>query len=613
MTRKMYADVMTEHRARLDRVAERGGVKRLKNLYDRAQEEMAEKLRKLAAGGLSDSFTGHQANVISEQITQGQRKIATLMGDELGDASHNAQKEALHGLAQDVTRLDKHYTGRETVLPVEEASRFFKVIDNSRAGLLDMHQTSMDVYGDTLVTKMHEELGLSLATGEDTNKAIDRVQDVAKNEWWQAERITRTEIAAAFSQTAKDGMQEAAKELPDLMMRWTEAVDDQTGEPLDDRVAPDSIAMHGQLAPPGGQFTMPPDPDVSEKMWGKSWDAPPNRPNDRAALAPWRPDWGIPGWVWEGGKRKWIVDQDGNLAPEFKRPALPEAKPTEERPRPETPKPERAAPETPHEMHEHLKREAPTLFGAPLHNKSIEVVDTEDGALASREFNGAMLISPDTHALLEEAIARGKAGLPATEEHAEAISTLVHEELHGLGEWKRPTTLAGDFEKTLKTSAGKAIEEGAVELQAVLKFRDAAKALGINVPADVGPRRGYEVRSVNGRPEHLWGNHSYPNEVANVETLAHWGAGTNKKTIQKNGPLGPGGMSVLDGLLHAWKPSERVAEVSKRIAAAQGRPELAPQVEEAVKANFGTKFTDREHGKATDLHRDLTAVFKKKP
>jgi hypothetical protein len=48
---------------------------------------------------------------------------------------------------------------------------------------------------------------------------------------------------------------------------------------------------------------MPSDPRVSAKLWGKTFDFPPNRPNDRASLDPWRPGWGIPAWVWDGTQK----------------------------------------------------------------------------------------------------------------------------------------------------------------------------------------------------------------------------------------------------------------------------------------------------------------------
>src|SRR5262249_19093797 len=142
-----------------------------------------------------------------------------------------------------------------------------------------------------------------MAQGDSTEDAIDQLPDAADREWWQGERIVRTETAWAYNAATHDSIGSLVSELPDMRLRWTELVDDSTGMPLDDRVAPDSLAMHGQVALPGMRFTMPADPRVDDSMWGKSWLFPPNRPNDRSRVLPWRPHWGIPGWQLVGGRR----------------------------------------------------------------------------------------------------------------------------------------------------------------------------------------------------------------------------------------------------------------------------------------------------------------------
>jgi hypothetical protein len=119
--------------------------------------------------------------------------------------------------------------------------------------------------------------------------------------------VGNTELSYASGVSARGAIEEQAVELDgDLWMRWSEHVSDD-GQPLDDRVGVDSEAMNGQVAPPGGMFTQPPvSPDgdiVQAGLVGQSWAAPPNRPNDRAVLVPWRYSWGVPGWQWDGGQR----------------------------------------------------------------------------------------------------------------------------------------------------------------------------------------------------------------------------------------------------------------------------------------------------------------------
>jgi hypothetical protein len=292
---------LAAHRQRLVRLAEGRGVSRLKRLYDRAQDELEVKLRRVPAGR-KDEFTAHQHRVMLAQARQGQMVIARAMAGESVELSREAQVESLRGLGGWIGRMEKEYVGAAPTLPIDEAARFWGVIDKRRTSLIRAHEASMASYGARVTKSIEEGLGLSLATGETTEQAVDRVRAAANNEWWQAERIVRTEQAWAFNATAADGIAEIAEDVEDLYMRWTEHVTDE-GEPMDDRVGEDSVVMHGQVARPGGLFTMPRDERVSESMWGERWSFPPNRPNDRATLLAWRPSWGGLAWELRRGRR----------------------------------------------------------------------------------------------------------------------------------------------------------------------------------------------------------------------------------------------------------------------------------------------------------------------
>ncbi len=299
-------------RARLDRLIDRRGVDGLKEMYDDAIAGLTQKLNALVAAGRDDTMTAYQMRLLLGQAKLGVAQIMQRMTGALGEASEDVQVDALRGIIDDIARLEQQFTGAEITLPVEEAATFRGVIDANRTSLLQAHASSMARYGAALVDSMEGELSKSLLLGETAAEAVQRINDVGGLEWWQGERIVRTELAWAYNATHATAISESAKEFPDLMMRWQEFVSDDDYAPLDKRVGVDSIAMHGQVAPPGGRFTMPPDAphadadgntDVPDSLVGKSWTHPPNRPNDRAVLVPWRPDWGIPGWEWKDGAR----------------------------------------------------------------------------------------------------------------------------------------------------------------------------------------------------------------------------------------------------------------------------------------------------------------------
>lgn len=134
-------------------------------------------------------------------------------------------------------------------------------------------------------------------------EALDDAGAAMHDTRWMIDRIARTEASVAYNDVQSAVVENVSKYVPGLYGRWTELVNDLTGEPYDSRVAIDSMVMHGQLALPGRVFLAPSDPRLPRRMIGKSWQHPPNRPNDRAVVTPWRKDWGVPGWlVQNGGK-----------------------------------------------------------------------------------------------------------------------------------------------------------------------------------------------------------------------------------------------------------------------------------------------------------------------
>jgi hypothetical protein len=267
------------------------------------------KLERLGKG--STSFSHHHLQMALAQLKAGQIYIDDQMLGELNAATREAQVESLHTLVRNYKRLEKHFSGHAPVLPIEEAARFAGVIDKSRGSLLRQHKTSIKRYGMVVIEKAQDAMSVSAASGETLDGAIGRVHEVVEGEWWQAERIARTESAYAYNSSHAEGIKEIAKEDGDVWMQWVEFCGPD-GRPLDDRVGVDSIAIHAQVADPGGEFTMPataPFPDakgntiVSPSLVGQSWAVPPCRPNGRETVMPWRKDWGAPGWRYKGGRR----------------------------------------------------------------------------------------------------------------------------------------------------------------------------------------------------------------------------------------------------------------------------------------------------------------------
>jgi hypothetical protein len=309
--KREYAKALDIQRRKLAKLAEGKSVRQIKTLYDAAQAELARKLRRTAER--EATFTAFQQRQLLAQVRQGQALISRRMAGDLGDLSKQAQVNSLRGLINNFNEMEDLFTGSSIVLPIEEASRFWGVIDERRSSLLLQHETSMNRYGGALVGDMEQQLALSMATGETVDQAIDRIEEVADVKWFQAERIVRTEQSFAYNATHIDGIKEIAQDVDDIYMRWTEFVTD-AGVPLDTRVGADSVLMHGQVARPGEGWTVPDEDEpvmiggkerkVSPSLLGKTVYAAPLRPNGRETVTAWRPSWGGLAWTYINGRKE---------------------------------------------------------------------------------------------------------------------------------------------------------------------------------------------------------------------------------------------------------------------------------------------------------------------
>lgn len=310
-----YMKAVQAHRRTLEKVLMQQSVGSMRALYMAAQKNVVAKLTGLKKAGRSSTMTALQQHIALVQLREGQALIAQRLAKQMGPLSKSAQTTALKGVGADIVKLHKHFTGAEISLPIEEAATFGRVIASRTPSLLQMHKSSMARYGANIVEKVEKKLAIGLLSGISPHEAYDDIAKTIDGEWWQGERIVRTEIAYAYNVTHRDGIAEAAVELPQLWQRWEEHCN-ASGQPLDDRVGVDSIALHGQVTVPGGRFTMPPEAPfadakgvtrVPQSLVGRSWEFPPNRPNDRSVLSPWMKSWGVPGWQYIGGKRVWLV------------------------------------------------------------------------------------------------------------------------------------------------------------------------------------------------------------------------------------------------------------------------------------------------------------------
>lgn len=237
---------------------------------------------------------GHPHALI-RMVTMQLQHASGRLAAELSKSSRDALSAGVTATAMYVRRMQP---GQE--ITVDSDIRLRHIVEAARPRIEEMRRSTMASVGAQIEDQVQKAVTLAALAGENEAEFLfNRLRVVLEDQWWRIERAIVTETAFAFNLAAR-------LSIPDLgtMQRWTEMIDNH-GKPLDDKVADDSVELHAQVAPAGGMFVMPPNEKVPEQV-GRMWRCPPNRPNDRAILTPWSQGWGVPAWIWDGHKRKWL-------------------------------------------------------------------------------------------------------------------------------------------------------------------------------------------------------------------------------------------------------------------------------------------------------------------
>lgn len=300
---RAFQVALTKSRARLDRLLDRRSTLALKKFYDKAQDDLEARLMKMARGVHKEPLTPLQVQQLLEQVRLAQQIIASRLHQQFMPISLEAQEEGIEQVAETIQEQERRAFGLDITLPLGDEAVDQSLIEQRRPQLTRLNEGSYRRFGESVSAAVELALATALSLGETPADAISAIRETAEEEWWKSERIIHTEMAAAYNTAHADSIVVAGRQLPGLSKRWCELVNDATGEPLDNRVGKDSMVLHGQITEMSGLFVMPPDPRVSPRMWNLTYFSSPNRPNDRSVTMPWRPGWGVPGYLWKNGER----------------------------------------------------------------------------------------------------------------------------------------------------------------------------------------------------------------------------------------------------------------------------------------------------------------------
>jgi hypothetical protein len=287
MPASVVSQVVNIQRAQLRGIIELGGVRKMRTVYEQARVDLERRLAELVRSGRGDTFSAHHLRMVLLQVRDGLVDIQRQMVPTLKQAGHASAGLAQRHTVSAIKKFEKRFSGTEPVLRIEEASVFSRVYQGVEPSLLARYHKLAANYPMPTITRVQKAMALHMVENGTVESAVDKVASatgIFAQERWRAERIVRTEMAYAYGVTGQKMLDETSHEVPRLMKRLVTTFDDRTGE--------DSEELNGQTVPYDKPFVWMKHTKAGDVR--VEYMAPPNRPNDREAMIPWRDDYHSP-------------------------------------------------------------------------------------------------------------------------------------------------------------------------------------------------------------------------------------------------------------------------------------------------------------------------------
>lgn len=245
---------------------------RILKLYQEVRRDLRDRLEAAPRG----SFTAQQFRGTLVQIERAIVDMNGLLGREMRPAALAAARESIAHLGQELSRWNQKFAGAVMPLNIDAV----RIASDQESFLFNRYEASIDAYGAGLRSRFAQGLAEAVAAELPMGEVMDRVGRTFRGEEWKLQQIVRTELHNVYGQSKLEGMKDLVEnEIPDLMKTLFHPMDKRTGE--------DSKRLNRSNP------IVPVDEPFVETSTGKRLEymAPPNRPNDRAILIPYRRGW----------------------------------------------------------------------------------------------------------------------------------------------------------------------------------------------------------------------------------------------------------------------------------------------------------------------------------
>lgn len=250
--------------------------KRVLKSYENVRRELRDRLDKIPSG----TFTAQKMNATLVQLDLAIQKMGKGLVGDMKDSVTMASEKGIEDLIKELKKWDKKFTGAIKSINIKAV----EAAADTQKFLFNQYDASIDSYNAFLRSKMAQSLTESVVAEDSMSDVVGRLGKVFLGEQWKLEQITRTELHGVYARGKLSGMKklwgEGEGSIPDLKKTLYHPMDKRTGE--------DSkwLNKNNLIVSVDQPFKYTWKGEVREYM------APPDRPNDRSILIPYRDAWG---------------------------------------------------------------------------------------------------------------------------------------------------------------------------------------------------------------------------------------------------------------------------------------------------------------------------------
>lgn len=223
-----------------------------------------------------DTFTAQQLRGVLVQVESAILEMSRSLKLEMSESAAEVSELSVNHLTKEIERFDEMFTGAVTPIGIDLSV----IVTQTNNLLIDKHEASLDAYSSALRSQIAGSLSQAVIEKVSLAEVVKRLSSFFIGEEWKLLRIARTELHGIYSTSKLLGMESVRDEsLPDLMKALWHPIDNRTGEDSKDLARKDPV--------------VPVDKPFVQRFGGREYVfmAPPNRPNDRAVLIPYRKAW----------------------------------------------------------------------------------------------------------------------------------------------------------------------------------------------------------------------------------------------------------------------------------------------------------------------------------